>query len=151
MSKSSSLQPSPTAWDPLGCYAPYPNHPILELNLNANGDASLTIPKCKNSCYRRAFKFAGVQGGNQCWCSSYVTGEGAKNETDCNIPCTGNKADMCGGKGVFNVFEALKNTAPAATTTNSGAATTTATSGGAKAAVASNGAIKNRAPFGMDF
>jgi hypothetical protein len=141
-SQAPSLAPSPTAWKALGCYAQNPNRPILEQNMNANGDASLTISKCKNSCYRRAFTFAGVQEGNQCWCSSYVGGEWAKNQTDCNAPCTGNKADMCGGKGAINVFEALQNAVPAVTATKSP---------GVNAAAASNGAIKNRALFGLDF
>ncbi|XP_014561982.1 hypothetical protein COCVIDRAFT_56476, partial [Bipolaris victoriae FI3] len=129
---SSSLAPSPTAWKALGCYAQNPTHPLLQLNTNANGDASLTIPKCKQSCYRRAFNFVGVQEGNQCLCGNYVNGEWTKNQTDCNIPCTGNKADMCGGKGVVNVFEALENATPA---------TTTAKSASVQAATASNGAI----------
>ncbi|KAJ6277737.1 WSC domain-containing protein [Bipolaris maydis] len=161
-STSSSLAPSPTAWDALGCYTQNPTHPLLQLNTNANGDASLTIPKCKNSCYRRAFKFAGVQEGNQCLCGSYVNGEWTKNQTDCNAPCTGNKADMCGGKGLVNVFEALENTAPATTTAKSASVTNTATksasvtntvtkSASIQAATASNGAIKNRALFGMGF
>jgi hypothetical protein len=141
-SKATSLAPSPTAWNALGCYAQNPNRPILEQNINANGDASLSVPKCKNSCYRRAFPFAGVQEGNQCWCGSYVAGEWTKNQTDCNAPCTGNKAEMCGGKGAFNVFEALENAAPAVTATKSASV---------KAAAASNGAVKNRALFGMNF
>ncbi|KAF1938379.1 hypothetical protein EJ02DRAFT_354681, partial [Clathrospora elynae] len=142
-SKAPSLAPSPTAWKALGCYAQNPNRPILEQNMNANGDASLSVPKCKNSCYRRAYSFAGVQEGNLCWCSSYVGGEWAKNQTDCNTPCTGNKAEFCGGKGVVNVFEALQNAAPVVTASK--------TSASVKAAATSNGAIKNRAVLGMDF
>ncbi|KAH6625096.1 WSC domain-containing protein [Boeremia exigua] len=141
-SKVPSLAPSPTAWNALGCYTQNSARPILEQSMNANGDASLTIPKCKNSCYRRAFNFAGVQEGNQCWCGSYVGGEWTKNQTDCHAPCTGNKAEMCGGKGVVNVFEALQNAAPVVTVTKSASV---------NAAAASNGASKNRALFGMDF
>jgi hypothetical protein len=110
--------------------------------MNANGDPSLTISKCQDSCYRRVFNFAGVQEGNQCWCGSYVGGEWTKNQTDCDAPCTGNKAEMCGGKGVLNVFEALQNSAPAITTT---------TSMSIKTADATNGAMNNRALFGMGF
>ncbi|CAN9341766.1 unnamed protein product [Alternaria sp. RS040] len=144
-SQAPSLGPSPTSWEALGCYAQNPNRPILEKNMNLNGDTSLSVPKCKNSCYRRAYPFAGVQEGNQCWCSSNVAGEWTKNQTDCNIPCTGNKAEFCGGKGVINVFEALHNAAPVITTsvTSAGVASTSV-----KAATASNSAIKNRAVVG---
>ncbi|KAJ4295646.1 hypothetical protein N0V90_007659 [Kalmusia sp. IMI 367209] len=61
-----TLGPSPTAWTSLDCYVEDPDMPILEQNMNPNGDSALTIPKCKNSCYRRAFGFADVQKGNQC-------------------------------------------------------------------------------------
>ncbi|KAK7189949.1 WSC domain protein [Paraphaeosphaeria sporulosa] len=108
-SATASLAPSPTAWDELGCYAENVKVPVLEQNMNPNGDASLTIPKCKNSCYRRSYQFAGVQQGNQCWCSSYVGGEKARNQTDCNMECTGDKASFCGGKGFLNVFMAQSN------------------------------------------
>lgn len=117
--------------------------------MNPNGDANLSIPKCKNSCYRRSYAFAGVQAGNQCWCSSYVGGEWAKNQTDCNVPCTGDKATFCGGKGAVNVFEALENETPSVRVTTTGKPTGVASS--AMAVVTSNGAVKNRALFGMDF
>jgi cobalamin biosynthesis Mg chelatase CobN len=135
--------------------------------MNPNGDASLSVLKCKDSCYRHAYSFAGVQEGNQCWCSSYVGGEWAKNQTDCNTPCTGNKAEFCGGKGVINVFEALQDAARVITASETSesetsesetsasetsASETSASETGAsvtgasvQAVATSNSAIKNRA------
>jgi hypothetical protein len=74
-----------------------------------------------------------------------VGGEWAKNQTDCNTPCTGDKNTVCGGKGVFNVFEALANGSPAVVSPTTRATSTV------KAAAASNGAMQNRALFGMEF
>lgn len=68
------------------------------------GDASLTISKCQNACYLAQLEFAGVKGGNECWCSSFVGGELASNKTECNMPCSGDKAKNCGGKDRINVF-----------------------------------------------
>jgi hypothetical protein len=128
-----TLGPSPTAWTAMGCYFEDSKLPILEQNMSpAGGDAALTIPKCKNSCYRRAYGFAGVQQGNQCWCGSYVGGEWANNQTDCNTPCTGDKNTFCGGKGFVNAFKAQENQAPASSTGIS-----KSTSTGVKSAVAS--------------
>ena len=110
-----TLAPSPTAWTPLGCYVEDPDMSILEKNMNPNGDSALTIPKCKNSCYRRAFGFAGVQQGNQCWCGSYVGGNWASNQTSCNSTCTGDKNTFCGGVGFLNVFKAQRNQATTST------------------------------------
>jgi hypothetical protein len=124
-----TLGPSPTAWTALGCYVEDPEMPILEQNMNPNGDTALTIPKCKNSCYRRAFSFVGVQKGNQCCCGSYVGGEWASNQTSCNMPCTGNKNTFCGGNGFLDVFKAEQNQAPASTTTSTITKGTTTTKG----------------------
>lgn len=66
----------------------------------------MLVPKCKNTCYLRSYKFAGVQEGNQCWCSDYVSGYWTVDQTNCNIPCTGDKNEFCGGKGVIDAFEA---------------------------------------------
>ncbi|KAH5773095.1 hypothetical protein HBI88_117870 [Parastagonospora nodorum] len=148
---ASSLAPSPTAWEPLGCYAQNPERSILEQNMSPNGDASLSISACKNSCYLQAFTFAGTQEGNQCWCSNYVAGEWAKNSSDCNLPCSGNKAEVCGGKQVVNVFEALENTLSVIASSSSASTTfkSAATSARIQAAATSNGAMRNKALFGM--
>lgn len=113
--KAATLAPSPTAWSDLGCYTEDQELPILDQNMNPSGDASLTTLKCKNTCYRRAFQFAGVQQGNQCWCGTYVGGNWASNQTSCNTPCSGDKAILCGGTGFLNIFKAEVNrvTSPA--------------------------------------
>ncbi|RYP66169.1 hypothetical protein DL771_007945 [Monosporascus sp. 5C6A] len=142
--------PSPTFWTDMGCYVEDSKLPILEKNLSpAGGDAALSIPKCKNTCYRRAYGFAGVQEGNQCWCGSYVGGEWASNQTDCNTPCTGDKKTFCGGKGLVNIFKAEENLTPASNTT-----TSTGKISGIDAAAetiisetSSSGAMRNMAMF----
>jgi hypothetical protein len=121
-----TLAPSPTAWTSLGCYVEDPDMPILEQNMNPNGDSSLTIPKCKNSCYRRSFGFAGVQKGNQCWCGSYVGGNWASNQTSCNSTCTGDKNTFCGGNGFLNIFKAQQNQATTSPTSAAASATASA-------------------------
>ncbi|KAL6161321.1 hypothetical protein ACJBU6_00441 [Exserohilum turcicum] len=123
-----TLAPSPTAWTALGCYVEDSTMPILEQNMNPNGDSSLTIPKCKNSCSRRAFGFAGVQKGNQCWCGSYVGGSWASNQTYCNSTCTGDKNSFCGGNGYLNVFKALQNLATTSASATSAFTTTSSAS-----------------------
>jgi hypothetical protein len=155
---SSSLAPSPTTWTGLGCYAQNAKGPVLEEDMSpVGGDASLSIPKCKDSCYRRAYRYAGVREGNQCWCSSYVDGDWAKNQTDCDVPCTGDKATFCGGKGVLSIFKAMENETPDISSTSTGgkAATETpaisSTSTGVQVASATAGAVRNRAFSWLSF
>lgn len=103
---TSTLGPSPTAWMALGCYSEG-TPPILSSRMSPEGgDEALTIPKCQDICYRASLRFAGVVHGNECWCSSYVGGERAKNAAECNLPCTGNAKAICGGKNRLNIFRA---------------------------------------------
>ncbi|RSM00660.1 hypothetical protein CDV31_011709 [Fusarium ambrosium] len=103
---TTTLGPSPAAWTHLGCYVDTnATWPVLEKRMSKEGgDATLTIRKCEDTCYRAQFEFAGVKGGNECWCSSFVDGERTRNETECNTLCSGDKTKMCGGKDLINVF-----------------------------------------------
>ncbi|KAK2013715.1 hypothetical protein LZ32DRAFT_239086 [Colletotrichum eremochloae] len=139
-STAPTLGPSPTAWTDMGCYVEDPKMPLLDINFNPNGDPSLSVPKCWQTCYRRFYKYAGLQNGNQCWCGSYVGGEWAANQTDCNSPCTGNPSSFCGGPALLRIYKAEEN-APATTTTAAGAAATTTTV--ASEARRDSGAVKN--------
>ncbi|KAG8410219.1 hypothetical protein J3458_018255 [Metarhizium acridum] len=105
-STTSALGPSPTDWLALGCYnQDIPS--ILDKRMSADGgDDTLTIPKCQDMCYHASYRFAAVKSGNECWCSSYVGGEYAKNAAECNRPCAGDKTTICGGQDRFNIFEA---------------------------------------------
>ncbi|KAF7167903.1 hypothetical protein CNMCM6106_003273 [Aspergillus hiratsukae] len=105
-----TLGPSPTAWTALGCYFDDPKLlPLLETRVSKEGgDPALTIAKCQNACYLAARTFAGVKAGNECWCSPFVGGEHARNQSDCNIPWSGDKDEICGGKQCVNVFEPVE-------------------------------------------
>ncbi|KAF3055551.1 putative wsc domain protein [Daldinia childiae] len=139
--------PSPTSWTDIGCYVEDPVLPILEENLSPEGgDTALSIPKCENACYLKAYVFAGVQEGNQCWCGSYVGGEWASNQTYCNTTCTGDSKTFCGGKGLVNVFKAEENEESTGTTaTTTGTSITTTATGSAISETQSSGAIRNLA------
>ncbi|KAI0968068.1 hypothetical protein F4678DRAFT_444455 [Xylaria arbuscula] len=120
---SSTHAPSPTAWNALGCYTDDDaTFPVLETQVRS-ADSSLTIEKCEDACWKASndtVLYAGVKQGNQCWCGSFVGGQTSRNQTDCNVPCAGNKAVVCGGKDRIGVFEPVTTTAepPAACTTN---------------------------------
>ncbi|OBT67660.1 hypothetical protein VE03_03434 [Pseudogymnoascus sp. 23342-1-I1] len=97
--------PSPTVWIAQGCYA---------------DDDS-------NTCYLNSYGFAGLQDGNQCWCSNSLEGWLAENQTDCYVPCTGDKKTFCGGKRVINVFRAEDNLEPLSTAVTTSSAISSAT------------------------
>ncbi|KAL2813513.1 hypothetical protein BJX63DRAFT_393972 [Aspergillus granulosus] len=137
LTSTATLGPSPTAWTDLGCYFDDPDLlPLMEERVSGEGgDGSLTIAKCQNECYRAAYTFAGVKAGNECWCSPFVGGEHARNQTDCNIPCSGANDEICGGKDTVNVFEPVEDAGdedgPVTSSTTSTDVTTTPTPTGA--------------------
>ena len=95
-----------------------PNPNPTAADARARGDANLTIRKCKDTCYRNSYSYAGVEQGNQCWCSDYLNdvevgrrfgASLAQNQSDCNVPCSGEPTAFCGGKGFVNAFMAEDN------------------------------------------
>ncbi|KAL7801204.1 hypothetical protein V8C43DRAFT_185371 [Trichoderma afarasin] len=134
---ASSHVPSPTAWEALGCYTDdVPDLPVLEYKYSKDGgDPALKISSCQSTCWaasrKRDVLYAGVKEGNQCWCGSFVGGETSRNQTDCNIPCSGDKTQICGGKGRINVFAPITTSQPSfmfPTTTSVSTTATTAKS-----------------------
>ncbi|KAK3196419.1 hypothetical protein K4F52_000301 [Lecanicillium sp. MT-2017a] len=142
---TTSLGPSPTAWEELGCYVDSPDRHILEKLVSDVGDnAGLTIPKCQDACYRAGCRFAGVQSGNQCWCSSYVGGEFAKDDSECDKPCAGDDKTICGGKNRLIIFKADEPQHKVVTTTTVDKLFGTGSPAGS---TSSSGAMKNAKLF----
>lgn len=72
---------------------------------------SMTLEMCTSYCSTNGnYAYAGVENGNQCFCSNKVT-PGAKDAYDldcemtCDIPCPGNNAQVCGGNSVITVYK----------------------------------------------
>jgi hypothetical protein len=97
--------PSPvlTGWNALGCYV---DSNTLSNKTTKAGGTSLTVNKCEAACFGDSYKYAGVKVGTECWCGAYVGNSWTSNQADCNVACAGNSSQTCGGKSVFNVFEA---------------------------------------------
>ncbi|KAK1781446.1 hypothetical protein QBC45DRAFT_57583 [Copromyces sp. CBS 386.78] len=80
------------------------------------GDPDLTIEKCTKTCRRKAYLFAGMQNGDECWCGDYAGKKDkefpdmnplswTRNKNECNVPCSGDKSKFCGGKDLLALFD----------------------------------------------
>ncbi|KAG8958286.1 hypothetical protein FRC03_009284 [Tulasnella sp. 419] len=85
----------------VGCFA--------DENLNALGDyssASVTNSpsSCATACELRGLPYAGLRAGIQCLCG---TSESLVkvSDSDCAIPCPGNRSQTCGGTGRRELFK----------------------------------------------
>jgi hypothetical protein len=77
-----------------------------------DGDRSITGARCQDLCFENDWqvRFAGVEGGDSCWCSGEVSEPLADDASDCNVPCTGDDTQMCGGDGRFFVYKLCTRT-----------------------------------------
>lgn len=65
-------------------------------------DPTMTPQKCSSSC--ESYKYFGVEGGNQCYCSNTKPTSFVDN-MNCNEACSGNPSELCGGFYLLNVYE----------------------------------------------
>ena len=64
----------------------------------------MTIDKCKKYCNDKNYQYAGVEFAKECWCGNDRPTLPAP-DTDCSMPCTGDKSEICGGGHRINVYQ----------------------------------------------
>ncbi|GFR70423.1 WSC domain-containing protein 2 [Elysia marginata] len=66
--------------------------------------SSMTPQVCMDRCFLRGYAYAGLTSGTICECEQlYNTGE-ALALSECNVPCSGDPSQMCGGPGKTEVY-----------------------------------------------
>ncbi len=70
----------------------------------------LTIESCIQSCDSKGYKFAGVEYGQECWCSSSLNKANSPvgqnvGSGECREPCHGNHNEACGGNWAITVYQ----------------------------------------------
>ncbi|CAO1615259.1 unnamed protein product [Parajaminaea phylloscopi] len=79
----------------------------------STSSSSMTNEVCANFCGDAGYKFSGVEYSSECFCSNIAPTK--KTGATCNMPCSGNANETCGGSWSMSVFD---NTAIAATTSS---------------------------------
>ncbi|NWY44442.1 WSCD1 protein, partial [Sylvia atricapilla] len=72
----------------------------------------MTVAHCQEACAERAYSYAGLAYGAECYCGNSLPAAAAKPE-ECNIECKGEKGSVCGGVGRLSVYGAEELRAPA--------------------------------------
>ena len=68
-------------------------------------NASMTRAFCGETCASKGYKYAGVEFETHCFCSYAPPPQSLIAPIEqCNLPCAGNKKEMCGGGWRLNVF-----------------------------------------------
>ena len=78
---------------------------LRNLPYRAYSSATNTVEKCKKACFERNYKFAGVQFSKECFCGNNAPKKFASKASECNMDCSGDKSQKCGGGNRMNVYQ----------------------------------------------
>ncbi|PPQ90243.1 hypothetical protein CVT25_013002 [Psilocybe cyanescens] len=94
----------PAGWSSFGCYSD--TSAARTLRIAAYTDvADMTIESCIAFCTPAGYKYAGVEFSRECYCDNVIESPGVLISDDtCDMPCTGNANEVCGGAGGLSVF-----------------------------------------------
>ena len=98
-------QSDESEWYSLGCATDSATR-ILS-SADKQNDQSLTIDKCLSWCEDAGYAFAGVEYGQECYCGANIPTTITYNDNLCNMPCTGDNSEMCGGGWGLQLFELI--------------------------------------------
>lgn len=73
-----------------------------DLNGFVTHGPSMTTATCINECRQRGFTYAGMQYSSWCFCGNSYGRSGTAN--NCNMPCSGSPAEICGGSWANSVY-----------------------------------------------
>jgi len=82
-----------------GCFRDKPQR-AMSGGMTVSGQNSAKF--CISICRNKGFKFAGTQYSRECFCGNDYDDYGPAN--NCNMPCTGNRKEMCGGTWALSVY-----------------------------------------------
>ncbi|KAL0937800.1 WSC domain-containing protein [Colletotrichum truncatum] len=104
----------------LGCYSDLVQGQRALSTVRA--DDAMTPDMCATFCAGSAYM--GIEYGKECWCGRNLNtlSQLVKDETDCNMPCPGEKTSLCGGPSRLNLYS--MNPSAAISSTSSAAAST---------------------------
>ena len=72
---------------------------------NAVGVTSNTIESCTLACQNAGYTLAGMEYSAECWCGTSIQAGGAPaSASDCNMLCSGNSTEYCGGPNRLTLY-----------------------------------------------
>ncbi|KUJ21127.1 WSC-domain-containing protein [Mollisia scopiformis] len=91
----------------IGCYAEGTNGRVLNWRQDQLSTTNMTTQECLYACKDNGYPIAGLEFGQECYCG-VVLGNGTTplSSTSCNMPCTGDSTETCGGSNALNVYVA---------------------------------------------
>ncbi|GKT47811.1 WSC domain-containing protein [Colletotrichum spaethianum] len=91
----------------IGCYSDTPSARALTTGISLSG--GVRVSDCTTACAAQGYQFAGVEFGRECFCGASIQ-NGAKpiSAESCNMACTADKTQYCGGAAAINIYQNSK-------------------------------------------
>lgn len=98
---------SSAQWVYVGCYVD--NIDSRTLRKTAIINNGMTIEKCEAECKAGGFLFAGLENSGECYCDYSIQNGAslASGDAQCNMPCSANSAEICGGGNELSLYVRL--------------------------------------------
>ncbi|KAF9473025.1 WSC-domain-containing protein [Pholiota conissans] len=98
----------PPLWTPLGCYTDYPLSRTLRAGSYIDTN-DMSLEDCEDFCDGDHYTYAGVEGGNECYCDNKIHAPGKLTDAlECDIQCSGDPDNTCGGSNRIEIFEKIR-------------------------------------------
>jgi hypothetical protein len=94
----------PPGFEYKGCYVDGPGYRIMGNQRPDSND--MTISSCSRACANLGYTVAGMEYSTQCFCDNMLREDAtlATADTQCNMPCSGNEEEKCGGPNRLSVW-----------------------------------------------
>ncbi|KAK0379024.1 WSC domain-containing protein [Colletotrichum limetticola] len=100
------INPGPLGWSSLGCQND-PGPRLLSYRTGVvAGDSKMSVLQCTNACQAAGYSLAGVEYSSECYCDNQLRNAGSSGFDGCNMLCSGNSSEYCGGPNRINVYQA---------------------------------------------
>ena len=99
-------EPPSGGWEARGCHVDDPGARTLTVAMPL-GDLN-SHENCQQACYESGYRFAGMEYSWECFCDTALKNGGGPapdGEAGCNMPCSGDSTQTCGGPLRLTVFE----------------------------------------------
>ncbi|KAK3378435.1 hypothetical protein B0H63DRAFT_397603 [Podospora didyma] len=99
------IKPTVSPYHFIGCWTEGTGARALDAKTYASGTA-MTLESCASFC--AGYKYFGTEYAAECFCGNtlHATSANATNQADCNMPCSGNPYEYCGGGNRLELYQA---------------------------------------------
>ncbi|MCJ1434081.1 hypothetical protein MMC27_003447 [Xylographa pallens] len=96
----------------MGCLSDNTSSRVLPLASFTNS-TGMTLNSCMNFCASRNYALWGTEYSSECYCGSDLPSSPSFSASStCNLPCTGNSTQLCGGASALTLFNNTAITPP---------------------------------------